>query len=144
MSKIYKGWELMKAIADGKIKNGSKFIFKTKHNIKEEVLWDGDVFLYANSGKTIVSDYTDIKLIQGTFELIENKIDVDIDSIEKIKWTEINGTGDKQDEFVLEKNGRYICANYDDVEMELVRTVNKLIQAVKQLNKRLEKFERTK
>lgn len=101
-------------------------------------------FLYANSEKTIVSDYTDIKLIQGTFELIENKIDVDIDSIEKIKWTEINGTGDKQDEFVLEKNGRYICANYDDVEMELVRTVNKLIQAVKQLNKRLEKFERTK
>ena len=131
----YKGYELIKAIADGEIKNGSKFIFKTEHNMKEEVLWDGEVFLYANSKKTIVSDYTDINLIQGTFELIENKIDVDIDSIEKIKWTEINGTGDKQDEFVLEKNGRYICANDVEMEYDLVRTVNKLIQAVKQLNK---------
>ena len=141
MSKIYKSWELIKAIADGKIKNGSKFIFKTVHNMKEEVLWDGEVFLYANSGKTIVSDYTDIKLIQGTFELIENKEEINIDSIEEIKWTEINGTGNKQDEFILEKNGRYICANYDDVEMELVRTINELIKVVKQIDKRVMKLE---
>lgn len=71
MSKIYKSWELMKAIADGKINSGSKFIFKTEHNMKEEVLWDGEVFLYVNSEKTIASDYTDIRLIQGTFELIK-------------------------------------------------------------------------
>ena len=71
MSKIYKSWELMKAIADGKINSGSKFIFKTEHNLKEEVLWDGEVFLYVNSEKTIASDYTDIRLIQGTFELIK-------------------------------------------------------------------------
>lgn len=117
MSKIYKSWELMKAIADGKIKNGSKFIFKTEHNMKEEVLWDGEVFLYANSKKTIVSDYTDINLIQGTFELIEDGID--IDNIEEYKQ---------------EHTERCI-------DIDIRNKINELIQAVKQIDKRVKKLE---
>lgn len=139
MSKIYKGWELMKAIADGKIKNGTKIISKDCSN-NRIICFNSNELYWKDNGESIFNSICLPDFLNENFELIEYEVDIDIDSIEEIKWTEINGTGDKQDEFVLEKNGRYICANYDDVEMELVRTVNKLIQAVKQIDKRVKEL----
>ena len=130
MEKMYKGWELMKAIADGKIKNRSKFIFKTEHNMKEEVLWDGEVFLYANSEKTIVSDYTDIRLIQATFELIEDEKDID-----NIKELYIN---DK-----TKSVGKDAIANWTgrNLDITFANKMNEILQAVKQIDKRVKKLE---
>ena len=122
----------MKAIADGEIEERTRF----KANYETFIARDGYLFKEYSDKQEYATTFE----LNWDFKLIEDEID--IDNIKEIKWTEINGTGDKQDEFVLEKNGRYICANYDDVEMELVRTINELIQAVKQIDKRVKELNR--
>lgn len=85
MSKTYKGWELMKAIEDGEIKDGDrlKFVNKiaetditvtVKSNLDKPVLINEDAndFLCANW------------LFETDIELIEDEIDIDIDSIEEL------------------------------------------------------------
>lgn len=115
MPKIYMGWELMKAIADGEIKEGSKFIFKTDQI--ENVVWNGENFKYIDNGKAITVDYADIELIVGTFELIEDEID--IDNIEEYKQ---------------EHTERCI-------DIDIRNKINELIKAVKQIDRRLKKLE---
>lgn len=128
----YKGYELLKAIADGEIKKNQNIRIKFEDNSGEIFIFDGTEIIDITH-KNIFDIYGTITVLKSDFELIEDEID--IDSIKEIKWTEINGTGDEQDKFILEKNGRYICTNYDDFEMELIRTTNQLVQAVKQLKK---------
>lgn len=73
MSKIYKSWELMKAISDGEIKKGTKF----KDKDKKEVEWDGNNFVYIDSYRNYMSVISDIYFINEEFELIEDGIDID-------------------------------------------------------------------
>ena len=75
MGKTYKGWELMKAIADGEIKEGSKF----KAEYETFIARDGYLFVeYDNRQK-----YANSFELKWKFELIEDEID--IDSIEEYK-----------------------------------------------------------
>lgn len=72
----YKGYELLKAIEDGKIKEGSRFkVYRTYNAIA--VLEDRTLH-FEDGNKRIL---TTNDLLIYTFELIENKID--IDSIEE-------------------------------------------------------------
>ena len=72
MSKIYKGWELMKAIADGKIKEGSKI--KTNEDIF--IFCEGN-FMSNSSFHFLTGIYNDIDFATAKFELIEDEIDID-------------------------------------------------------------------
>lgn len=110
MGKTYKGWELMKAIEDGEIKDGSKF--KTKEG--NEIKWNGINFMFTHSAKYYMQEVNDITFLQESFELIEDEIDID-----NIK--ELEGIV----EYATEQD-----------------TINKLIQAVKQIDKRVKKLER--
>ena len=106
MGKIYKGWELIKAIEDGKIKDGSRF----KAGYGTFIARDGYLFVeYDNRQK-----YANSFELKWEFELIEDEID--IDSIEELKGIV---------EYATEQD-----------------TINKLIQAVKQIDKRVKKLER--
>ena len=87
MGKIYKGWELIKAIEDGEIKNGRRInIHRTYSAIA--VLEEGMLHM-ENGNKRIL---TTNDLLIYTFELIQDEID--IDSIEELTqncfddWTE--------------------------------------------------------
>lgn len=89
MSKVYKGYELIKAIANGEIKEGSRFI---------------DTYTTPDYGYFAEKD--------NGFELIEDET-IDIDNIEKLDIG--------------------IITTEDRLK------INELVQAVKQINKKIEK-----
>jgi len=111
----YKGYELLKAIEDGKIKEGSRFkVYRTYNAIA--VLEDRTLH-FEDGNKRIL---TTNDLLIYTFELIEDEID--IDSIEELKsvTNNIDGT---------------VC---------IMNKINELVQAVKQLNKEVKELKEGK
>lgn len=110
----YKGYELLKAIANNEIKEGSKF----KDSWGDEYIYKANVYiegcsLYRIEGDKIeVPDYSIFADNENDFVLIENGID--IDSIEEI---ETDAIGD------------------------VTYYINDLIKAVKQLNERVKQLE---
>ena len=112
MGKIYKGWELMKAIADGEIKEGSRF---NVHRTYSAIAVLEDRILHLEDGNKRILTTNDLLIY--TFELIEDEID--IDSIEEYKQ---------------EHSERCI-------DVDIRNTINQLIQAVKQIDKRVKKIE---
>ena len=112
MSKIYIGWELMKAIADGEIKEGSKI--KTNEDIF--IFCEGN-FMSNSLFHFLTGIYNDIDFATAKFELIEDGID--IDNIEEYKQ---------------EHTERCI-------DIDIRNKINELIKAVKQIDKRVKKLE---
>lgn len=72
----YKGYELLKAIADGKIKEGSRF----KAEYETFIVRDGYLFVEYDNRQEYANSFE----LNWEFELIENKID--IDSITEKEW----------------------------------------------------------
>lgn len=114
MSKIYKGWELMRDIAEGKIEEGSEFnIYKDK-----EMYFDRPA-IYANGvlrhNGILVTEFVSLeKMMQLDFELIEEEQDIDIQRIEEF-------------------SSEYTMNN---VEIQLQDKINQILLALKQLDKR--------
>ena len=121
MNKIYKFWELIKEMANEKIKKG------TKIKIGKDVFeFDGTNFVDKNSDSLYfyMGGYNDLDISKMEFELIGDGID----NIE-----ELNDTC--YDECSMMK---------EDIEFyhNATRTkINEIIQALKQLNERLKKLE---
>ena len=113
MSKIYEGYELLKAIKDKEIKQGAKI--KVSNNLSK-LIFDGYTLRWENSLEIAwVDNFTNENI---TFELIEDE--VDIDNIEELL---------KIEEYEVDKTDTVINRN----------KINELVQAVKQLNKRTRK-----
>lgn len=117
MSKIYKGWELIHAIADGEIKNGAKIIPHYPNNdciVKYFEYFCGFLKAYYKEGKRSDEDVNVCVFLDNdrTFKLIEDEID--IDSIEEMEL---------------------------DVIDDVTYYINDLIKAVKQIDKRVKKIE---
>lgn len=113
MGKIYKGWELIHAIADGEIKEENRFRDTYSEYIYKRNSF-GDLELKREDGEELTSpDYSYFAEKDNDFELIEDEID--IDSIEELEGIV---------EYSTERN-----------------TINQLIQAVKQIDKRVKKLE---
>lgn len=127
MSKIYKGWELMKAIADEEIKKGTKF----KDKDGKEVEWNGDNFVFTNSRGSYMCTIDDIYFINDVFGVIETEIDID-----KIQELYINSNKVGED-----LTNSWIGRNLD---IAMTRKINELVQAVKQIDKRVKKLEENK
>ena len=113
MEKIYKGWELMKAIEEGKIKNGSRF---NVHRTYSAIAVLEDRILHLEDGNKRILTTNDLLIY--TFELIEDEID--IDSIEEYKQ---------------EHTERCI-------DIDIRNKMNEILQAVKQIDKRVKKLEK--
>ena len=127
MGKIYKGWELMKAIANGDIKNGSKF--RDLHQSSKD---NFNLYKYENENlKGRFGETNLIALLNDEFELIEDEKEV-----EKIYCTNnnqgmiTNSSDDNEKERELRK---YIVNNCKDIE--------EILQVVKQIDKRVKKLE---
>lgn len=116
MSKTYKGYELIKAIADGEIKDNQKFDVLSK-----------DGYLWIKNAT--IKDIGMTELLNFNFELIEDNT-IDIDSIEKLEI--ISEYVKRPDEFGMGH------IEYKAKEPRLIGLVtNELIRAVKQLNKEI-------
>lgn len=119
MSKEYKGWELMKDLAEGNIKKGTQFIddYGNKFIWEEE---DGYFDLFElDSGKKEIPDYSPFADKDNIFTIIEEEPEIDIQKIEEIK-----------DVFIENST----CG--EDVKY-LARKYNQLVQAVKQLDRQI-------
>lgn len=130
MGKIYKGYELMKAIADEEIKEGTIFKCKLGKSNKgfereEEYIYENENIVTHRNLRTnkmgIYCDYSIKQFANGIFELIEDEID--IDSIEEIKFRP------------SDKEYLGFCG------LIFEEKINKLVQAVKQLNKKAKEME---
>lgn len=122
MSKIYKGWELMKAIADGEIKNNTKIIphYPNDNCIVEYFEYSYGFFkAYYKEGRKSDKDVNVCVFLDNdrTFEVTENEMD--IDNIEEYKQ---------------EHTERCI-------DIDIRNKINELVQVVKQLDKRIKKLE---
>ena len=128
MSKIYKGYELIKGIADGEIHYGTKFKVK---DWKEIVVYDQSNLIFreifdtkeegSNYGKTIFDLWNLDYILNAEIELIEENT-IDIDNIEELL---------KIEEYEVDKTDTVINRN----------KINELVQAVKQIDKRVKKIE---
>ena len=71
MKKEYKGYELVKAISEGKINEGTKFkMTKESTLVDEKVMYNGTDLIYINSGKSIFNDYFFTTILHLTFTLL--------------------------------------------------------------------------
>ena len=115
MSKVYKGYELIKAITDGGIKEGSRFRVEL---LDEIIFYTNDSLWYEEDDEEVCTS----TIIESYFELIEDET-IDIDNMEKISIVNTSYKPTPQEmEFIAGK-------------------FNELIQAVKQLNKEIKSIK---
>lgn len=120
MSKVYKGYELYKMIANREIDKNSKF----KDNNDIIWIWNGIDFESEYS-------YSDIVFSQMDFELIEDEID--INSIEKLEIDKNN--------FIQTELGAFKTRKMD---IAFLDKINELVQAVKQNHKEIKELKEKK
>ena len=118
----YKGYELLKAIADGEIKEGTKF--KCLDEKPMEYYPDSNIYRYEHSnflGR--FGGFNILSIVNKDFEIVQKQEEIDIDSIIELEEFEL-------DQFVtMDKNERF------DRTMIEYSKINELVQAVKQLNR---------
>jgi hypothetical protein len=125
---IYKGYELMKAVSEGKL------------NLEQKVSTTS--LGYKNCTIEFVLKDIAFNIMDLDFELIEDEVDIDIDSIEHKELEilqEILGQCD-----LFKGNEKYILKVINENNSRLVDAILKvskeneiLLQAVKQLNKKV-------
>ena len=121
--KTYKGWELIRDIAEGKIKSGTQI--KVHSPNYDTNYWFCGNWFGEKDGYSNKPDNIELYLCQPhcTFELIEEQQDIDIQEIKK--FDEIRDCS-VWDNDVLSTNQRNI-----------VSKVNLLVESVKQLDRKI-------
>lgn len=129
MGKIYKGWGLIKAIADGEIKEGTKF--KCLNEKPMQYYTDSNIYRYEH-GSLLgrFGGFNILSIVNKDFEIVQKPNEIDIDSIEQF---EIVGCNIKLNDTLLPTESI--------INDMILDKMNKLVQAVKQIDKRLKKLE---
>lgn len=154
MSKTYKGYELIKAIVDGEIKEGTKIEIKGRFSgdlIGSYFIYNKgafNFFIYKPDGTEYDGKVELHDIIDYTFELIEdNKID--IESIEELRYETIIETLGAPDCF--NGNELYCLRTFSKNDENLLHSnaenhkkINELVQAVKQLNREIKELKEKK
>lgn len=124
MSKIYKGWELLKEIAEGNIKEGTKMkCGDILGGLDEIVVYEGDTIWHRENYEELHVSL----LIDYTFEIIEEPKEIDIQAIEEIYKSESKSVGKD-----IEK-----CWTGRNLDLYFADKINELIQALKQLDNKI-------
>ena len=108
MRKIYKGYELVQAISEGKIKEGTKFLAKL-----QVMYWDGNNIVYMSNPNTTLSL---LQLANAEFILLDEEID-----IQEIEEYEFPSYADK----------------LTPIENKLLELINVHTKAIKQLDRKV-------
>lgn len=128
----YKGYELLKAIADGEIKEGTKF--KCLNEKPMEYYPDSNIYRYEHSnflGR--FGGFNILSIVNKDFEIVQKQDEIDIDSIEEF---EIVGCNIKFNDTILPTESI--------INDMILDKMNKLVQAVKQLNKEVKELKEDK
>ena len=129
MGKIYKGWELMKKIVDGEIKEGTKF--RCLDEKLMEHYPDSNMYRYEHGnflGR--FGGFNILSIVNKDFEIVQKQDEIDIDSIEEF---EIVGCNIKLNDTLLPTESI--------INDMILDKMNKLVQAVKQLNKEIKSIK---
>lgn len=121
MKMKYKGYELLKAIADGEIKDGTKF--KCLNEKPMEYYPDSNIYRYEHGnflGR--FGGFNILSIVNKDFEIVQKQDEIDIDSIGELKSVTNNIDG-------------IVC---------IMNKINELVQAVKQLKKEVKELENRK
>ena len=120
MSRTYKGYELMKEIAEDKIKDGTKFKC-INEDVILQIIFDGSELILDESKDSLFDRWILIAVLNSDFEVIENEEEIDIQGIEEYEEIAIQ------------------CTTSNSDIKSLARKCNELIKAVKQLDRREKK-----
>lgn len=110
MQKEYKGYELVKAISEGKIKEDTKFIVKS-----QVMYWDGNNIVYMSN---LIMTLSLLQLANMEFVLVDEEID-----IQEIEEYEFPSYADK----------------LTPIESKLLELINENRKAIKQVDKEIKK-----
>ena len=126
----YKGLEIMQMISKGQIEDGTRFDFENNNFNGEVEYYNGTLYWirfdenWKETGKKNLFEMFNIQsTMVADFEPLEDKID--IDSIEEI---------------TVNENYSSAIINEDNIHL-LFEQQNKLVQAVKQINKKVKETE---
>lgn len=75
--KTYKGYELIKAIAEGNIKDGNEFTIKN-FTSSNKIYFNGNDLYYVHNGEPVFDTMYLTNFLNYTYELIEEQQDIDI------------------------------------------------------------------
>lgn len=125
----YKGYELLKAIADGEIKDGTKF--KCLNEKPMQYYTDSNIYRYEH-GSLLgrFGGFNILSIVNKDFEIVQKQDEIDIDSIEEF---EIVGCNIKLNDTLLPTESI--------INDMILDKMNKLVQAVKQLNKEIKSIK---
>lgn len=122
MNKKIKGHELMKLIAENKIKKGQEFVFTIENTLtKNRIYWSGKNLIYCDTGKFVFGDNADIYFLLGDIEILEDEEEIDIQNIEELQTFSDSTVYD-----------------YNDIDRNR-KVLNMLVKAVKKLDKKINK-----
>lgn len=124
MNKKIKGYEVMKLIAENKIKEGQEFILMIRGTLtKYRICWTGKNFCFCDTGTFVLRENTDINFILGDLEILEDEDEEEI---------EIENIGELPEDFD--------ASFYDKHSIKANRyKINEILRAVKQLDKKINK-----
>lgn len=114
----YKGYELLKAIADGEIKEGTKF--KCLNEKPMQYYPDSNIYRYEHGnflGR--FGGFNILSIVNKDFEIVQKQDEIDIDNIEEYK-----------------QEHKERC-----IDVDIRNKLNEILQAVKQIDKRVKKLE---
>lgn len=138
MNKKIKGHELMKLIAENKIKEGQEFVLTIKNTLtKKRIYWSGKNLIYCDTGKFVFGDNADIYFLLGDLEILEDEEEIDIQAMEELTYKgEKIGLGTT--EKIADEVDDCCPVLYNSLDMCGIK-INELIKAVKQLDKKINK-----
>lgn len=119
----YKGYKLLKAIADGEIKEGTKF--KCLNEKPMQYYPDSNIYRYEHGnflGR--FGGFNILSIVNKDFEIVQKQEEIDIDSIEELKLR-------PSDREHLSFGG-----------LIFEEKINELVQAVKQLKKEVKELKK--
>ena len=138
MNKKIKGYELMKLIAENKIKEGQEFVLTIKNTLtKKRIYWSGKNLIYCDTGKFVFGDNADIYFLLGDLEILEDEDEEEID-IQAINENDYRIEYHSKDIFTTEN----LNDLFYKVAFEIMRNrneQNEILKAVKQLDKKINK-----
>lgn len=118
-----KGWELLKEIAEGKIKEG------TKVKSPNGVIYKYNTFSFKDeNGNFMNEEFSDREYATLDFEIIEDQEGINIQDIEEL------------DKWITRRNGEVTVT--EGKILEIGNKVNEIIQALKQLDERIKNENR--
>lgn len=125
----YKGYELLKAIVNGEIKDGTKF--KCLNEKPMQYYTDSNIYRYEH-GSLLgrFGGFNILSIVNKDFEIVQKQDEIDIDSIEEF---EIVGCNIKLNDTLLPTESI--------INDMILDKMNKLVQAVKQLNKEIKSIK---